>query len=166
MQRQAHPVLGSETDRKQREREWRIQRVAWCVLSIVLLAVALGATGRSGPLSVRTEQYRDGSLQLKYNRFMRNHSPDNLRARIFASSETVSLQIDKGYLREVELDKVTPEPAQVIAGSDATVFVFNARPNSEVEATFHLQPEAPGGLAGWIALEGKPRVHFSQFVYP
>lgn len=42
-------------------KEWRVQRIAWTCMAVLILAAALGAAG-SGPLSSRTAKARGGHL--------------------------------------------------------------------------------------------------------
>ena len=58
---------------------WRAERVAWCVMALVLLATLLGAFG-DGPLS----DARVGSprtFTVEYDRLLRSSSPALLRFR-------------------------------------------------------------------------------------
>jgi hypothetical protein len=131
----------------------------------LLIAIALGLLGK-GPLSEAGVGSSEDAIQMKYERFMRHRSPDNLRLTVQPSSDTVRVMLDSQYARRIEIEKITPEPEHVISGPDATTFVFNAGSSGQMHAQFYIRPEKVGKLEGWIAVEGKPRHTFSQFVYP
>ena len=164
-QQQAYPGLEIDIDPRQQRFEWRLQRIVWLLLTALLIAIMLGVLGQ-GVLSKTAAMSADGSLRIEYDRFMRHHSPDTLRVTMQAPGETARLSLASDYLQRLDIEKVTPQPAQVISEPGAMSFVFHARPGTRMEAVLHISPDKVGPLEGWVAVDGKPPLSFRQFVYP
>lgn len=160
------PILESERDKRQRNLEWRLQRIAWAMFAVILAAVMLGLIGRGGPLSKRAVATPDGSFLMQYNRFVRKHSPDELRVTVHAQADTAAITIDSGYAESMKIDKVMPEPRRVIGGNGSITYVFDTVPGSQMRATFHIEPEELGSLQGSVSSGAAARLQFTQFVYP
>ncbi len=160
-----YPDLEVSEDMRQERREWRVQRIVWLLLSLLLLAAMLGLFG-SGPLSKTTAGAPSDPLRIEYQRFMRYRSPDTLQVTVVPSTSNTEVMLDKQYLRYVRIKSVTPEPVHVITGSDAVTFVLNTASSAPFDVVFELRPEKIGTAKGWIALKGEPRQTFRQFIYP
>ena len=145
-------------------RSWMLERIAWGVLGLLVLAALAGLFG-SGLLSSATAN-EDG-LEVRYDRFMRLHGPSNLEVTAPVEGGEVRLSISAGYLDDLQVNTISPEPESVEAGDDGHVYVFAASEEaSELVVVFDTEPERIGRLRGEIAVEGGPQVGFTQFVYP
>ncbi|SNS86982.1 hypothetical protein SAMN06265795_10844 [Noviherbaspirillum humi] len=160
------PGLELEVDPRQQRLEGVVERVAWVVLAAFLMAIAFGLFGRGGPLSDSEAVSADRDIGIEYQRFVRHHTSDTLRIRVDAKADTVRLKVSADYLRRIQIEQVTPPPQRVVMEKGALVYEFNARPGSIHDITFDFMPEGIGSLPGWIALEGRSRLSFEQFVYP
>lgn len=165
MERTHYPGLEIDIDPTRQRREWLVKRVAWAILYVGLVAIVFGALGK-GPISATRTVSDDRSVQIEYEKFVRRHSSDQLRVTAPAKAETVEIGMDSGYLHDIRLEQVTPQPERVIAADDATIFVFNARTNTHLQVKFEYLPARIGPVRGWIATDGGPRLAFDQFVYP
>lgn len=165
MKPEQYPGLQISEDMRQQKREWAIQPIAWIILYLFLIAIALGLTG-SGPLSKAVAGSPEGAVQMEYDRFMRRQSPNSLHMTTQSTSNTVRIMLDSRYVKQIQIRKITPEPEQVISEGDETTFIFNAVPSKPMHADFQIRSETAGTLKGWVAVEGKPRHTFTQFVYP
>ncbi|KFI07504.1 hypothetical protein JN27_07805 [Massilia sp. BSC265] len=143
-----------------------LQRAAWILLSVLLAAVALGLFGRGGPLSDVELAAPDGSLALGYQRFIRYHSPDELTVSVLAQGQETSIWLDAQYAGQIQIERVTPEPAQVVSEGGALRFVFHTTPGARLRATFHFASQHYGPLEGWAAAGRGPRVPIRQLTYP
>ena len=166
MERQRYPGLEIDDDIRQQKSEWVLQRVAWLLFTALLACIMLGLFGRGGPISRVESESDDGLLQVEYERFIRNHSPDKLQLTIQARSDTVRVRLDGEYVRRIQIDQVIPQPERVIGEEGAITYVFNTRASASMRAAIHFSPDHIGKLDGWIAVDGQPRQAFSQFVYP
>jgi hypothetical protein len=156
-----------DDDPQQQEIEWVVQRIAWVLLTALLIAVSLGLFGRGGPLSKVEAMSEDGRFMVEYDRFLRHDSPDVLRVTVRkAGAPLVRIRMDSSYARDIQIERITPEPEREMAADGAVTYLFRTRPDSELEASFHFTPEKHGKLEGWIALDNGARHSLTQFIYP
>jgi hypothetical protein len=152
-------------------RVWRVQRVAWVLMALVVVAALLGLTG-SGPLSRKSVTSANGAVRVEYDRFLRRGATTTLRIHATpASSETTRLAVWLGrpYLEEVTINGVQPTPEGVQTSHDRVTWSFavSARdPGAPLTVTIRLVPEAIGRLRAAVGLGAGPGLGFSQWVYP
>lgn len=151
---------------RQQRRDWVIERISWGFLTLLLIGIACGLFGRGGPLSDRELVSPGGIFRIEYERFIRYHSPDALRMAINVSAPSVRVRFDSGYIRQIQVEKITPQPEREISEDGAIVYVFETNPQTSMHATFYYTPEEFGRLDGWVSVNDGPRLPFSQFVYP
>ncbi len=148
-------------------RQWRIQRIGWVVMALVLLAALLGVFGR-GPLSHAREV--DGSLDVEYERFARANAPTQLRLRVDAASDGVlRVAIDRRYLDAVPIDHVRPRPLREESSDSEVIYDFASPPGGPLHVSFDMTPRDPGIARGAMRLmTGSPAqtVRFHQLIYP
>ena len=159
-----YPGFEIDEDLRHERREWRVQRIAWVLLYLLLGAIALGLFGH-GPLSKAVIGPDDAPV-LEYERFMRHRSPDTLHVTALPSNGKAIVAFDRQYLQRITIEQVEPQPERVVAGADDTRFIFNAASAQAVDIQFDIRPDRVGSAEGWIAVNGGERRHFSQFVYP
>jgi hypothetical protein len=171
----AHGGLDVSEDPGFSAKVWRIERVAWSVMALLLVAALAGAFG-NGPLSWREAGEPGGQLRLDYERFIRNQSPVLLRLRVGPGAADadgrVRLWISRRYLEGFKVEQLTPEPEWVEAAPDRTIFVVRlAEPAEPSVVIARLEAETVGSVKAVVGLESAvggegARVEFSQFVYP
>jgi hypothetical protein len=96
-------------------KEWRVQRIGWVVMALLILASLLGLTGR-GVLARATIGDTGSRLQLTYSRFDRLEAPTTLDLQIAGDAvtgEQVELWVDRDYLQSLQIEQVVPEPEEV-----------------------------------------------------
>jgi hypothetical protein len=170
----APPVLDGlqiEEDIAFQRRSWRVQRVAWAVMALILLAGLLGVFG-SGPLSQATASM-PGVLAVEYQRFARYDTPDTLSIRLEPAATggpAVRVGLDRAYLDHSKIDSMVPPPARVHGAGDRLVYEFPiAEPGRPLTITLALEPQQIGIVHGRVTLErdgGVETVSFRQLVYP
>jgi hypothetical protein len=142
-------------------REWKIQRLGWVAMALVILAALLGVFG-TGPLSSATIE-RDG-LRLEHERFCRLQRNTELRFTIGGTGDPVLLLIGREYLDWVMIERITPEPGKAEAVSDGVIFHFALQGPAAI--TFHVRPEKFGLVSGKARLGQAEPITFTQFIYP
>ncbi|MCM5679610.1 hypothetical protein M8A51_08700 [Schlegelella sp. S2-27] len=165
MPRASSPRLHLNDDLRQQKIEWRIQRIVWPLMTLLLLAIVAGLLGQ-GPIARAQAGSGDAGVTMEYHRFLRRLAPDRLELKLLASSERVRLHIDARYLDAVELERVFPEPEAVLSGTEATTLEFAGRPGHWTVVHIELNPQAIGTIEGWVAVDQRAHQPFSQFVYP
>jgi hypothetical protein len=151
------------------QKEWRIQRIGWGVMALLIVAALLGLTG-SGPLARVTTGDAGAPLQLEYSRFVRLDAPTTFDIEIAGEAITgdqVELRVDRAYLQDVSVEQIVPEPAEVRSAGDDLIFVFAVdEPGQPVSVTFDLRHTAFGPRSGQVGLADEKAVAFGQFVLP
>jgi hypothetical protein len=156
-------------DIKHEELTWRLQRIGWGLMLLLVVAALVGLLG-PGPLSAAQAGKRGSPLWVEYNRFERYQSPVLLRVHVgpqAVQQGKIKLYISRQFIENIELERINPEPQSVELGVDTLAYSFDA-PNLAASSTisFHFQPNTWGRLPLHIALQGGPRAEFSQFLYP
>ena len=149
--------------------EWKIERVGWVVLLLVLLGALAGLLG-PGPLSRATAGQEDSALRVQYNRLARHQAPEILGVRIAPAADRdgqVRLWLSAEYVHSIELHHIDPEPEHVEAGPKRFTYTFNfSDAQSPTTVKFHFEPNTFGRLPVAIGLDEGPQLDFTQFIYP
>lgn len=150
-------------------RSWRVQRVGWLGMAVVLALALAGLLG-SGPLSWQ-EVTVPGFLRVEYQRFARYQAPQTLTVRVDPAAThagEVRLWVDRRYLEHARIETITPEPSRVETAADRLVYVFAMNRTGEpATVAFDLQAERIGTIAGRVGLDGtEAAAPFRQLVYP
>lgn len=165
-----HGDLQIDEDIAFERREWTIQRVTFIVLLAIVIAGLLGALGGPGPLSAATLGESGASLRLTYERFIHVLEAHALSFEVRptdASAGTVSLALGLDYLRDIEVQRVHPEPETVQAASDRLIYTFAlASPGETIRIQFTVRATRFGVLGGRIGFESGPAFDIRQLVYP
>jgi hypothetical protein len=156
-------------DERFQRREWKIQRVAWVVLGLVLLGGLLGAFG-GGVAAHATASSAGVPAVLDYDRLVRFSAPTELRVVLDPTAirpdGVAHLWLPHRYLRHVEVDRVTPEPQRVIGGASGVIYEFVLTPGQAGIISVVVRPTRAGVLAGQLVLADRRGLSFRQFVYP
>ena len=160
-----YPGFHLDENLQQLRREWRMQRIAWPLLYLLLLGCVLGLFGQ-GPLSRTQAASADGRLHVDFDRFLRRQSDDRLVFTLKPVGSGARLQLDPQWAGRFDIEQVFPEPEHRVATADAVTLVFATAPGTTVTVRMRLRTDEIGRLAGWAALDGGERVPVRQFVYP
>jgi hypothetical protein len=154
-----------EQDVERQRKNARVQRVAWAVMSLTLVAALAGLFG-SGPLS-RVQAER-GALRAEYERFVRRSAPNPLCFEIRSvSGPTLELWLDRRLLVRLEIESVAPAPRSQAFDGDGVTYAFDVeRAAGSLGVVFHTRALSVGRLRGAVALAGEPALELEQFVYP
>jgi hypothetical protein len=149
-------------------REWRVQRVLWVGAALLLVLAVLGLFG-TGPISSTTATSGDGTVAVDYHRFVRHDGRASLRFHVSgdqASNQQIALWISQGYIDNMQIEDITPQPTEVRSAGDRTIFVFAVdQPGDPLNATFSLRPSHIGRISG-EAGAGDARLDIDQLSYP
>lgn len=151
-------------------RSWRVERVGWGLMTLLIAVALTGALGGPGPLASATAETAEGEVAVEYRRFTRSGRSSEVRVsagREGLRNGRLRLWVDRAYLVDIGLEKVVPEPASVETTSDRVTFVFPVRgETTRVEVALVLEPRSYGPHEGRLGVDGGPDVSFRQFVYP
>ncbi len=150
------------------EHQWRVQRIAWCALFLILGAGLLGLLG-SGWLS--HAETTSGPLALEYDRLARQRAPTYLRLRIDpapnAPEDDIAIWIDRVFLDRILVERFEPEPVEMEAGEERVVYHFVPDdPTRPAEITLRYQPIEPGLVSWRLGIVDDAELAASQVIYP
>lgn len=155
-------------DREHQRLEWRIERIGWAVMGLLLLAGLLGLLG-NGPLS-RAQAGQPGAFAVEYDRLQRAKAPTAYRFQVapaLARDGTLRLRFEDALLDEIELVTIIPEPDAVRAGPGYTEYVFAVGPGDRpARISFEFEPTTFGNVSGRVAVPGVAPIVLDQFVFP
>lgn len=166
-------VTGVELGEQERRRqEWDRQvlaaagrRAGWAVFGLVLAAALAGLLG-PGPLSWSSASGE--RVGIAYERFARRLGDTSLEVTVRPGPDapgTARLWIAGDYLRELDVEQVTPQPGSWTATDGGVVLTFPVT-GEEAEVSIRISPDHIGPLSGAVGVPGGEPARFWQFVYP
>jgi len=142
--------------------EWRIQRVGWFLMALVVAAALLGFLG-AGPFSSATRS--KSSLNVEYERFLHYQAPSYYRVHLDEPAQT-KMRLGQSFLSSVRLNQIVPRPLKMEFTRDGVIVHFGADNAIQKEITIPFEPEVIGLLRAELASPGEPPLRLTQFVYP
>jgi hypothetical protein len=156
--------LPAETDFHRRA--WRVQRISYLVLTVIVLAALLGAFG-GGPLS-RASRNDGHGLTLQYERFARASGRTTVDLYFDAAAETRThaLLLDRGWIEAVRIQSIVPAPSQTLALPGALRYRFDVQEGSDLHVRIEAEPAAPGPLALGVGQPDVAPIRVTQLAFP
>lgn len=139
-------------------KSWTAERIGWGLLVAGVLAGLLGFLGPGIFSGARAE----GPLTVEFDRSERFENPGELRVRL--PSGVRNLWIENGWLEDVDVQRVRPEPARVQSRPGWTVYSFEGE--EEVDVRLVVEHKRIGRATGRFGVSPDRTVTVSQFVYP
>jgi hypothetical protein len=150
-------------------RSWQVQRIAWVLMLVIVVAAVLGAFG-NGPLS--SAHAGDASrLSVDYERFVRFVSPEKVTFHIARAAiqpgSSVELWVDREWLARHDVKAIVPEPSETRVTPDRLIYRFSVdSAGFPFRIELDLETMAVGALHGKAGLTDGSTVLFNQFAYP
>lgn len=164
--------LHIDEDPQFQERMWRIERMGWWAIGGILVAAAAGLFGHGlasrATLAITDPARPASNLTLEYERFARAHSESQVlvsRAAGPPEGGTWSLWLSGNYLAEVEVLRITPDPASQEPMSDGVRYQFRSQDGPQT-VIFRFKPERGGSLSGSLRVNDGPTTAFHQWLFP
>ena len=165
--------LQIQDDIRYHRRSWRIQRLGWGVMMLVVAAALAGFLGH-GPLSRSSTGHADSSVRLEYERFTRYQDPQTLRVHLSAratAAEYTRVSISREFLDDSKIEAIVPHPEAQEIAHGRVVYVFRVTERgAPTVVSFTLSAQRIGPVRGVIRLEGPAaaasEVRFWQWAYP
>ena len=145
------------------KKEWRFERAGWLFLLLMLVGAMLGFSG-SGPLSTKVVHTDDGGIQVTYGPYLRWQTSEFLEIEFTRAEQAREVAISDTLLKSWNIQKITPEPKEVIAGENQTLFRFEGTGPGRVR--FEYQAGQVGTLEGRLLFGGGQSVVLKQFALP
>jgi protein-L-isoaspartate(D-aspartate) O-methyltransferase len=154
---------GVEDHRGFQRRFWIIQRCAWVVFALILVACLVGLLGRGGPFSRNVVQLAEGSLDLPG--ISRWNAPDELKATFSASPQDRIVIVDPAFLQAFSIEGIDPPQKSTLARDGRIGYVFPGDPTTSTKVVFRLHSQQPG-LRSYTVGIGADLSEQSTFIFP
>lgn len=164
------PLLGGEQEGQRTATfEWRVQQLGWVVMALIVFLALLGVFS-TGPLSWSSAAAADGTVEVQYQRFVRNGGNNSLSVRVPASAVEngeARVWVSNEYLANVEVTQIVPEPRSQLAEAGGVLLTFEvAEGATELAATISATGDAIGVQRARVAVNQGDPVDFWQLYYP
>jgi hypothetical protein len=117
-------ALDLDSDRSFQERWWKVERIGWSVMFLVILAALTGLTGRGGPFA--TAEVRAGAAEITYPRVARWQTAAELSVRFpAATGEKGTILLPSDFVSSFSVESVSPQPSKVVASADGMLYEFD-----------------------------------------
>lgn len=146
-------------------RAWRIKRVCWVLMLLVIGAALAGFLG-PGPYS-QTSIQGPGGLRLEYDRISRYNAPAQFRLAVPAGKDSLELSINSNFLGKIDLERIDPEPTEMrLAGENHTWIFARSETNQPSEIRIAFRPGAFGSAPARIEIRGIGTLEVKPFFLP
>jgi len=112
----------------------------------------------------------DGELALDYARLDRFAEPTMLRVRLprgAGAEKTLKLRLNRSYVDSVRIKNIIPKPQEMREEEGSYVFIFPVETLGEPNSvSFEVEGVAYGQLDGELAIAGKKKIGFRQYMLP
>jgi hypothetical protein len=151
--------------------EWRLERVGWAIMALIIVAALIGLLG-PGPVSSTTVG-KGSVLWGEYEQFIRYQAPHVLRLHVRpkGTDSLVHLRLSRTFVDNVEMMQIKPEPAHIEAESNHFSYSFarddaSRTRDDSLTFTFEYQPEEFGKMEIEASVPDHHVIRFNQLVYP
>ena len=158
-------LLETSANTRHSRLEWRMERVGWGAMLLILIAAVVGLLG-PGPLSVRNLSLGDGSLALEYNSIEHYEAPGCLVIRARPADGAVRLAISRSFCDHTTAESIIPSPVSVEVGDDVVVHTFAVPSSVPAVVIYRYKYGDFAVFDHHIAVDDGARIAFRQYVLP
>ena len=145
-------------------RFWRVERLAWLIYGLFILAALVGLTGDGGHFA-RAERIA-GGLEVSYPAISRWRSQEDLAVRLPAGAGSRDLRVDAGFLAAFDVLQITPAPETAQALPDGLRWTFRAQPGRPAKVSLLIEARRPGRLSYRLDSGDGATLRLSTLVLP
>ncbi len=162
------PGLPIEEDMVFQRRTWRVERVGWAAMALIVLTAFLGFFGAGGPFSRRTLAAEDVPLEVDIPAYSRREASVELVIRLKpgAAVERTQLWLSGAFLDSFQIEGIVPRPVEARPEGDGLLHVFAA--GGAPAATVHLYArcQTTGIIDYRVGTGPQHALAVRQYVYP
>ncbi|HLV16596.1 MAG TPA: hypothetical protein VKY70_03940 [Pseudomonas sp.] len=157
-----HPI---DDDITFQRKVWRMERIGWGLLLLLVLLTALGLFSE-GPLSDRRAVSADGSLEVRYPRFLRRGSRSSLEISLHGlPGAALEVVLAPPFLTTHVVETLQPLPLQSSSDQGGLKLVVVADQAGRAKVHFVLRPDRAGSTRLHIR-HGSQSLRLWQYIYP
>ena len=142
---------------------WRLKRVGWAVMALLIAAALAGFLG-PGPYS-ETSAEGPGGLHIEYQRICRYNAPAHFNLKVPGGKEDLEISVSAKFIKEIELEQIDPEPKEMRLDGEKHTWIF-ARGESASEVMIHFRPQAFGKKLVRLEVKDAGALELQQFFMP
>ncbi len=160
--------LDINQDMRFQRRTWKVQRIGWAVLAMMIVGAASGLFG-GGPLSRSLADDPALPFTIEYERLGRYHSPQTLRLHLKRSAvaaEPFTVWVSDDYAARIRIASASPDPVGVHLDGGGRSYRFSIDPSADGHIILHFEAEIVGLLTGSIGHDPTHTVRIAQWIYP
>lgn len=136
---------------------------------ILVVAVMAGLLG-AGQLNSSYAQETSNWLDVKYNLFARYHALSSFQIHVRPGATRqgkVRLYLNQGFVENIELRKIQPQPESVTVGVQSMIYTFNVPEDSKpFQITYQFEPNIHGRQTVDVSIQDGSEISFNQFILP
>jgi hypothetical protein len=145
---------------------WRMQRLGWAAIFVLILLAVLGLFS-NGPLSSTTAADDARRIVVEYDRFQRNGALADMQVDLAVDHEGMAtLVASPAFVEAFQIEAMTPEPVEQRGGPDGVALIFQCAGSGSVPVRMFIRPTKIGLIRSAVGLPGEPPVDLVHFVYP
>jgi hypothetical protein len=169
MARSSSRAAPIEEDLPFQRKQWRVERIGWAVMILLILAALAGAFGGGGPLSSATSATPDSRVRVKHERFARVLAPMSVEITVAqpAGARSLQIRISESYMGAMSVRSIIPEPNSTALADQMVVLAFD--PSSaagDIKVRLGLEPQTIGSVKGTVVVDGGAPLRFGHFIFP
>ncbi|NLR97026.1 hypothetical protein HGP17_09275 [Rhizobium sp. P38BS-XIX] len=142
---------------------WAVQRVAWLVFALILLACLLGLLGRGGIFSMKAVASSGGDIEIPA--ISRWNAPDEMRVTLGASVVDQTVYVDSRFLETFSVDGIDPPQKTTVQKNGRIGYVFRSDETASAKIIFRLKTQQPGVRAFLVGIDNDVAEH-STIILP
>lgn len=151
------------------QKEWRVQRIGWVIMGVIILSALLGIFGK-GPLANARLGDPTGALTANYTRFERYRSPATIEVIVgpnVAKEGRIGISFNREFIDRIDIARIDPEPAAVKSDMNRIVYEFELMDGSQPAHIFiDYEHERFGTTEAHMTLTDGPEITLRQLIYP
>lgn len=142
---------------------WAVQRVAWVVFALILIACLMGLLGRGGILSMKAVASSGGNIEIPA--ISRWNAPDEMRVTLGASVVDHTVFVDPRFLETFSVDGIDPPQKATVQKNGRIGYVFSSDAIASAKIIFRLKTQQPGVRAFLVGIDNDVAEH-STIILP
>ena len=150
-------------------KQWRIERIGWTVMAVLILYALAGGLGGGGPLSNTEVVAVDGSARVRYEKFARQLTPTTVEINVtqLPDGRPTQLHVDGSYINSTTIKSILPEPDTTTIADNGYVLGFKRSAGvADTKIRLQLEPQRIGPVKGWLIINSGQKLTINQFVFP
>ncbi len=167
MTHDAPPGFELEQDLRFQRVAWRVERVSWLIMALIVVAALAGVFG-GGPLGHARAGAAGDPLRIEYDRFARVQSNYTVRADAVVSTGASRLELRFGsdFLDMFHVEQITPAPISWQLTGDGAIAGFDVKGGESVRVQVDGRFSRAGRVNAEFSRPGGPALRCTILVYP